>query len=121
MKPHNPRFISEEYLFTNFLKNKGTCHGKVFKVTAKINFGPILYKRYYCLIDGKKHEVFKEFKNKMTCYKNYKCDSCNTFFDVDIFIDDKKTCSNYHYLRNNCNADYSNDSLIKSFWEEANK
>ncbi|KAF2792874.1 hypothetical protein K505DRAFT_350319 [Melanomma pulvis-pyrius CBS 109.77] len=124
MRPYKGKAISHEAKFTNFMAwaafpresdlNSSddaatiTHPPYVVQIVKQVNFGPLESKRYFALnASGSGDEAFVEVLEKwlidanfqkLNTFKNFKCDSHNKFFELNIY---QKDPTNAHHWRAN--------------------
>ncbi|KAL8387092.1 hypothetical protein RB595_010163 [Gaeumannomyces hyphopodioides] len=128
IKPYRPMYLLHQSKFTNFMawatypKACPAASGEADKVdldelkppfviqlVRQVNYGPMESKRFFASLghqEGKGQEFVEVSENdliqanfqKLNSYKNFKCDSHNKFFEVNIY---QKDPVNQHHWRVN--------------------
>ncbi|KAL1864014.1 hypothetical protein Daus18300_007979 [Diaporthe australafricana] len=120
IKPYRHQALSHEPKFVQFMKwtesttNPTPSSGSVdliemapgfaVQLVRQVNFGPLESKRYFVPTEGDKFIEISESDliqanfQKLNSYKNYKCDSHNKFFELNLY---QKDPVNKHHWRAN--------------------
>ncbi|KAI3391798.1 hypothetical protein diail_6788 [Diaporthe ilicicola] len=78
--------------------------GFAVQLVRQVNFGPLESKRYFVptasdkFIEVSESDLIQANFQKLNCYKNYKCDSHNKFFELNLY---QKDPVNKHHWRIN--------------------
>ncbi|KAK4235804.1 hypothetical protein C8A03DRAFT_17497 [Achaetomium macrosporum] len=76
------------------------------QLVRQVNYGPLESKRYFIPAEGKDNEFLEVVEDdlvranfqKLNSYKNFKCESHNKFFEVNVY---QKNPVNLHHWRAN--------------------
>ena len=93
------RITAYDATFHGFMMGKGNYPNIVFEVKKQVDNGPLISTKWYKLENDKVFEVFGSYKQKVHCFKNYKCLSQNLFFAVDLYRADESKGQNFHHMR----------------------
>ncbi|KAK0619717.1 hypothetical protein B0T14DRAFT_519723 [Immersiella caudata] len=101
-----PASSTDETEDTDKNRLTGASPPHVIQLVRQINYGPLESKRYFVPVEGKDNEFVElveddliqaNFK-KLNSYKNFKCESHNRFFEVNVY---EKDPVNQHHWRVN--------------------
>ncbi|KAI1715780.1 hypothetical protein Ddc_10848 [Ditylenchus destructor] len=116
--PYKARNVSLEGAFRDFVNGSGDHQNIVFEVKCQIDNGPVLYTDYFQLTDNKVAQVMGPFTNKKHTFKNYKCQTHNLFYGVDVYDKGNVVGHNFHHMRLNPFTKI-NAELMEEFFRSA--
>jgi hypothetical protein len=106
--------LSVDHVFDNFKSKKGSSE-YIFKVVKKIQFGDLLWIKYFKLKDNELIPVDSiETSYKVNTFKIYSCDKHNTYYSVDLHSDTNRY--NYHHAKGQNETEYG-PQIIESMKE----
>ena len=84
----------------------------IFEVQKQVNNGPLISTKYFRLSNGQRQEIEGSFSNKVHSFKNFKCNSHNLFYGINLYRETPGR--NPHQMRLNPFG-HRNDSLLREF------
>ena len=57
----------------------------IFEVLRQVDNGPMISTKYYKLCNGVRQEVRGPFNHRVHSFKNFKCNSHNLFFGINLY------------------------------------
>jgi hypothetical protein len=98
------RRLTNDSVFQNFKDKKGSLE-YTFKVVKKIQFGDLLWIKYFKLKDDELIPIDSiETSFKVNSFKIYSCERHNTYYSVDLHTD--KNVYNYHHAKGQNETEY---------------
>ena len=86
-----------ESIFSNFKDRNGNSD-YIFRVVKKIQYGKMLYLKYFKLTNSIITEIIpSETEHKINTFKIYTCDIHNTYYSIDLMSEE--ICYNFHHAK----------------------
>eukprot|EP01095_Lingulamoeba_sp_RSL-Kostka_P014917 TRINITY_DN6682_c0_g1_i1.p1 TRINITY_DN6682_c0_g1~~TRINITY_DN6682_c0_g1_i1.p1 ORF type:complete len:276 (-),score=56.82 TRINITY_DN6682_c0_g1_i1:159-986(-) len=95
LKLYKNRRTTKDEEFKNFIKSTGSS-SYIFHMKKQINFGKIIFEKYFSLKDGIISEVDGDKLSKVHTFKNYKCQNHNMFYGIDLYSKSKSVYNKHH-------------------------
>jgi hypothetical protein len=116
---YRPRRLEVERIFTDFFAGTGHQSTIVYEVKKQVDSGPLIWTKYFRLLNGRREEVTGKFMNKKHAFKNYKCLKHGLFFAVDLYLSQDIPGANSHHMRVNTFTKV-NQEVLSSFFQQMN-